>query len=165
MLLIGIPIGAVLAFGEEYGWRGYLLPKLLSLGEVKASLLVAAIWAPWHLPVLLAGLNYPGKSIPVVMVVFGMSTVVLSLLHTRFFVASGMSVFVVSVLHGSLNTLSDGITDSSHIAGNPLLISGGGLIATGLLTIAVVGAYVARRLRRRVADDSRGSGNQMGMAA
>jgi membrane protease YdiL (CAAX protease family) len=30
--------------GEEYGWRGYLLPRLLSLGEIRATLLVALIW-------------------------------------------------------------------------------------------------------------------------
>jgi hypothetical protein len=148
MLLIGIPIGTALAFGEEYGWRGYLLPKLLPLGDLKASFVVALIWAPWHLPVLLAGLNYPGRSIPLVLAVFGLSTVALSLLHTRFFVAAGMSVMVASVLHGSLNTLSDNITDSSHIAGNPLLISGGGIIATGMVAIAVLGAYVVSRIRR-----------------
>ena len=31
-------------FGEEYGWRGYLLPRLLPLGELRASLLVGVIW-------------------------------------------------------------------------------------------------------------------------
>jgi uncharacterized protein len=165
MLLVGIPISTALAFGEEYGWRGYLLPKLLPLGEVKASLLIALIWAPWHLPVLLAGLNYPGKSIPVVIAVFGLSTVMLSLLHTRFFVASGMSVLVVSVLHGSLNTLSDGITDSSHIAGNPLLISGGGIIATGLVAIVVLGSYVVRRMRRGSPATGTEPTQQVGMAA
>jgi membrane protease YdiL (CAAX protease family) len=30
--------------GEEYGWRGYLLPRLLPLGEVRATLLVGLIW-------------------------------------------------------------------------------------------------------------------------
>jgi membrane protease YdiL (CAAX protease family) len=42
-LISGVTIGAVFAFGEEYGWRGYLLPKLLPLGEFRASLLVGVI--------------------------------------------------------------------------------------------------------------------------
>jgi uncharacterized protein len=46
---------SVLARGEEYGWRGYLLPRLLPLGEVKASIILALIWAPWHLPSCWAG--------------------------------------------------------------------------------------------------------------
>jgi membrane protease YdiL (CAAX protease family) len=36
-------------------WRGYLLPRLLPLGEIKATLIVAIIWAMWHLPILLIG--------------------------------------------------------------------------------------------------------------
>jgi membrane protease YdiL (CAAX protease family) len=42
----GLAFAALPAFGEEYGWRGYLLRKLLPLGEVKAALIVGAIWAP-----------------------------------------------------------------------------------------------------------------------
>jgi uncharacterized protein len=49
LLLINTPISAVLTLGEEYGWRGYLLPKLLPLGEFRASVIIALIWAPWHL--------------------------------------------------------------------------------------------------------------------
>ena len=39
------------SLGEQIRWRGYLLPKLLSLGRTRALLLVGVIWAPWH-PVL-----------------------------------------------------------------------------------------------------------------
>ncbi len=46
LALIALTFGSVLTFGEEYGWRGYLLPKLLPLGEVKAAVVVGLIWAP-----------------------------------------------------------------------------------------------------------------------
>jgi uncharacterized protein len=37
--------------GEETGWRGYLLPKLLErTGPVRASLALGLVWALWHLP-------------------------------------------------------------------------------------------------------------------
>ncbi|HSF82325.1 MAG TPA: CPBP family intramembrane glutamic endopeptidase [Anaerolineales bacterium] len=52
-------IGLFLAcFGEEFGWRAYLLPKLMPLGPRKAVLLVAAIWGVWHWPAILTGFNY-----------------------------------------------------------------------------------------------------------
>jgi membrane protease YdiL (CAAX protease family) len=46
-------------FGEEWGWRGYLLPHLLPLGQWPALLLTGAIWGFWHAPLILLGFNYP----------------------------------------------------------------------------------------------------------
>jgi membrane protease YdiL (CAAX protease family) len=53
------PVVNVLAtFGEEFGWRAYLLPKLLPLGWRKASLLIGLIWGVWHWPVIFMGYEY-----------------------------------------------------------------------------------------------------------
>jgi membrane protease YdiL (CAAX protease family) len=147
LTFVGVPIGAALTFGEEFGWRGYLLPKLLPLGEVKAALIVGLIWGPWHLPVLIVGLNYPGQPIIAVLAVFFGSAVVLSLLHTRFYVASGYSLVAVSLLHGSLNTFSDRLTDPDHLSGNPLIVSGGGVIVSALIAVGIFMTY--RVLARR----------------
>jgi membrane protease YdiL (CAAX protease family) len=51
-------LGIYMMFGEEFGWRGYLQQKLMPLGPRKAMLLVGAIWAVWHWPAILLGLNY-----------------------------------------------------------------------------------------------------------
>jgi uncharacterized protein len=149
LLLVGVPIGAILAFGEEFGWRGYLLPRLLPLGERKASVIVGLIWAAWHLPVLLAGLNYPGENVLLIVGVFTLSAVVLSEVHTRMFVASGGSVLVVAFLHGSLNTFSDRFTDPAHLSGNPLLVSGGGLLGIGIMAAVVAIAYAVKERTSR----------------
>jgi uncharacterized protein len=141
LTLAGVPIGAALAFGEEFGWRGYLLPKLLPLGEVKAAVIVGLIWGPWHLPVLIAGLNYPGELIIAALAVFFLSAMLLSLLHTRFYVASGYSLIAVSLLHGSLNTFSDRLTDQAHLSGNPLIVGGGGVIASALIAVGIFITY------------------------
>ncbi|HEX5906587.1 MAG TPA: CPBP family intramembrane glutamic endopeptidase [Propionibacteriaceae bacterium] len=143
----GVPISSALAFGEEFGWRGYLLPKLLPLGEVKAAVIVGLIWGPWHLPVLIAGLNYPGELIITVLAVFFLSAMLLSLLHTRFYVASGYSLIAVSLLHGSLNAFGDRLTDQGHLSGNPLIVSSGGVIASALIALGIVITY--RVLARR----------------
>jgi membrane protease YdiL (CAAX protease family) len=151
LTFVGVPVGAALAFGEEFGWRGYLLPKLLPMGEVKAAIIVGLIWGPWHLPVLIVGLNYPGQSILAVLVVFVLSATLLSLLHARFFVASGGSLLAVSLLHGSLNTFSDRLTDQNHLSGDPFIVSAGGLIASALLAAGLFIAYrvLARRKSSR----------------
>jgi uncharacterized protein len=147
LTFVGVPIGTLLAFGEEFGWRGYLLPKLLPLGEVKAALIVGLIWGPWHLPVLIVGLNYPRQPIIAVLAVFLLSATLLSFLHTRFYVASGYSLIAVALLHGSLNTFSDRLTDQNHLSGNPLIVSAGGLIASALLAAGMFITY--RVLARR----------------
>ncbi|RKQ14599.1 type II CAAX endopeptidase family protein [Ureibacillus endophyticus] len=46
------------SLGEELGWRGYLLPKLITFGWKKAVLLTGFIHAIFHIPLMLAGLYH-----------------------------------------------------------------------------------------------------------
>lgn len=49
----------VTCFGEEWGWRGYLLPKLArNLPTVPTLLLSGVIWGLWHAPLTIIGHNY-----------------------------------------------------------------------------------------------------------
>ena len=43
LMVIALPV-TLFTFGEEYGWRGYLLPRLLPLGEIRASVLIGGMW-------------------------------------------------------------------------------------------------------------------------
>lgn len=45
--------------GEELGWRGFALPRLLAIMEARwAALTLGAVWALWHLPAFfLSGLS------------------------------------------------------------------------------------------------------------
>jgi uncharacterized protein len=106
LMVIALPI-TLFTFGEEYGWRGYLLPRLLPLGEIRASVLIGVIWGVWHLPLLLAGLNYPGGNVWLAIIVFIFVTVALSFTYTWFYVASSGSVLVAAVFHASTNQFSD----------------------------------------------------------
>ncbi len=53
------------AFGEEWGWRGYMMPKLMELMPKPLAVLVGGVlWGLWHAPLTVAGHNfgvdYPG---------------------------------------------------------------------------------------------------------
>lgn len=53
-------INLIPALGEELGWRGWLLPRLMPLGTLPALLISGVIWGLWHAPLVLLGYNYPG---------------------------------------------------------------------------------------------------------
>ena len=53
-VLPGIAVFFVFAIFEEFGWRGYLVPKLASLGinVYLGYAITAVVWASWHLPII-----------------------------------------------------------------------------------------------------------------
>ena len=49
----------VTCFGEEWGWRGYLLPKVSKhFSTVPTLLITGIIWGLWHAPLTIIGHNY-----------------------------------------------------------------------------------------------------------
>jgi len=54
--------------GEEIGWRGFALPKLLEThSALAASLILGSVWAVWHLPLILVGdFTAHGSIMPVI---------------------------------------------------------------------------------------------------
>lgn len=47
------------AFGEEWGWRGYMMPKLTELvGKPMAIIVGGILWGLWHAPLTIAGHNF-----------------------------------------------------------------------------------------------------------
>jgi len=143
LLVIALPV-TLFTFGEEYGWRGYLLPRLLPLGEIRASVMLGMIWGLWHLPLLLAGLNYPGVNVFLAIIIFTFVTVALSFTYTWFYVASSGSVLVAAVFHASTNQFGDTFWVPPLLSGAnpfaPSLVS-----AVLIMTLAVVVYRVFRR--------------------
>jgi membrane protease YdiL (CAAX protease family) len=146
LALNALTLNMMFAFGEEYGWRGYLLPKLLPLGEVRAAVIVGVIWALWHTPLLIAGLNYPDVNPWIGVALFVPTAVLMSLLFTRLYVAAGGSVLVVTLLHGSLNAYGDGLGTTKRFATHhhTLLTSPGGAIAIVIFAVIAASVYWIR---------------------
>ncbi|MGH2581968.1 MAG: CPBP family intramembrane glutamic endopeptidase [Anaerolineales bacterium] len=57
-ILLSPLVNGLFTFGEEFGWRAYLQPKLMVLGFRKAMLVMGVIWGVWHWPVIAMGHNY-----------------------------------------------------------------------------------------------------------
>lgn len=51
--------GIILGFGEEFGWRAYLTPKLEEIMPFPAAITVSGIiWGLWHAPLIVCGHNF-----------------------------------------------------------------------------------------------------------
>lgn len=95
---------AMMLFGggqEEFGWRGYALPKLeRDLGYWKANILLGTIWAVWHLPLWFI----PGTSQQLMHFVgFMMLTIGYSFLFSWFRKLAGEKPFSGIYVHGLAN--------------------------------------------------------------
>jgi uncharacterized protein len=97
-------INVLFALGEELGWRGFLLPHLMPLGQWKAILVSGIIWGIWHAPAIVQGHNYPGYPILGIfmMIVFCVLLgVILSWLYLN-----THSPWVAALGHGSINAVA-----------------------------------------------------------
>jgi membrane protease YdiL (CAAX protease family) len=127
----------VLVAGEEIGWRGFALPRLLArLGPWTASVTVGLLWAMWHLPLFyMAGMPQSGTPfLPYIIYVIGLS-MILTFLGTR----TGGSVVIATVFHGAVNTF--GIVNGGATA---LQRGWGNALSYGVVALAL-GAVAWRR--------------------
>ena len=61
-----VVVSCVLAFGEEVGWRGYLLPQLrVRHGFLTANAIVLVVWIVYHVPIILLPGYYSNPDIPI----------------------------------------------------------------------------------------------------
>ncbi|HKJ59870.1 MAG TPA: CPBP family intramembrane glutamic endopeptidase [Halobacteriales archaeon] len=153
-ILLAPLINSLFAFGEEFGWRGYLLPKLLPLGERRAALAVGVVWGVWHWPIIAMrynyGSNYPGAPWLglLAMVWFSVATgVFLDWVTLR-----GASVWPAAIGHAAINGIAG--LGLFFVEGNPLLVLGPaptGVVASIAWTLLAVWIVLdPERLRSRL---------------
>jgi uncharacterized protein len=131
---------SIFAFGEEYGWRGFLLPKLLPLGRTRAHLIGGVIWGLWHAPLVLMGFNYPG--FPWIGVVMMCALTTLLGIFESEWTLKYNSVLLASFIHGAFNAQAYGIWRVIVPGAQPLLGGLGGLV--GLAGVAMLAAWGLR---------------------
>ena len=159
MLLVQLPVAVFLApalnivttFGEEWGWRGYLVPKVSErLGIVPTLLVTGVIWGLWHAPLTAIGhnygMNYPGWPFAGIaaMCVF---CIVVGIFLTYVTVRTG-SCLAAAIGHGAINGFLSAVLLFSATGGNPFV----GPLATGAIggsAFVVVAALMLWDLHRR----------------
>jgi len=138
-LIAGYTINAIFAFGEELGWRGYLLRALQDKRFLLVSLIIGIVWGVWHFPLILLGHNYPQHPVAGVgmMVIF---CILLTPMMIYIVLKSG-SVITAAIFHGVLNAIS-GISLMFLTGGNDLTNGLTGLAGFIVLLLANVAFYL-----------------------
>ena len=100
-----VPIGLLIwllgALPEEYGWRGYALPRLLEkFDPLAASLILGLAWGIWHLP-----LHFISSSTQYVIPIweYVLQTVLLTVIYTWLYRGTGGSILITGLFHGMGN--------------------------------------------------------------
>lgn len=128
----------VMVVGEEIGWRGFALPRLLArFGPWSASAILGALWALWHLPLFyLAGMPQFGNPfLPYVGY-----TIALSIILTFLAQNTRGSVVIATLFHGAVNTLG-----FVNAGANPTQKGWGNAVSYGLVALIVGAAAWNRR--------------------
>ena len=119
--------------GEETGWRGFALPHLQkNRSAASATLILAMLWATWHLPAFLFRDTYVELGLfgfPMFAIMMIFSTMVFTWLYN----STQGSVFIVIIFHAVFNWLS--------------VSEAGGQFAVSLMSAPLVlwALYVPRR--------------------
>jgi uncharacterized protein len=137
--VVGVIIASILSFFEEVGWRAWLLPRLMArMGVRRAVVVTAAIWAVWHVPFQLSGVQH----------IEGVSPMTLALTFPFGIFATGLiigwlwlrteSIWIVSLAHGALNSWGQYAFKYMQFVKAPDSVVGG----AGLLAVLILGTLL-----------------------
>lgn len=103
-MLVGLPLTLVRdtgPFGEEFGWRGFALPRLLQqTSPLRAAIVLGIVWWAWHLPTFfIRTLSQSTLSIPV----FLANSVALSIIMTWLFQRTQGDLLLMLLVHAAAN--------------------------------------------------------------
>lgn len=90
-----------LTLGEELGWRGFLLPRLLPLDRVRAILVHSVVWGVWHAPLVLIVQDHSNHPVIAVLQMVILSVFVGTFLSWIYFASH--SLIVPALAHGAMN--------------------------------------------------------------
>jgi membrane protease YdiL (CAAX protease family) len=128
----------VLVPGEELGWRGYMLTRLVDAGVRHPILVSALVWYLWHVPLVFAG-AYLSSRTPVVTAVLLLATMLpFAAVSARLRLATG-SIWPPVLLHAGWNALMFELFDPLTTGPDGALWVGeAGVLTAGAMLVAAV---------------------------
>jgi membrane protease YdiL (CAAX protease family) len=138
--VVGLAVVSILAFFEEVGWRAWLLPRLrVRVGARRAVVLTAIVWAAWHVPFQLSGIQHVDGVSPVELAMGAPLAIATAGLVIGWLWLRTESVWLCALAHGAFNNwgqyafkfMNDAPAASADVA-----------LRTGFLALLVVGSLL-----------------------
>jgi len=139
-------VSCLFTLGEEIGWRGYMLTRLIDAGVPRPVLVSGLIWAFWHAPLIISGayvVNSGGSKL-LGLAGFVVTVVSLAFVIARVRLETG-SIWPAVVLHASWNSVIQNAFD--HASAGPgagIWLGEGGALVAGVAVIATTLAWRGR---------------------
>jgi len=105
-------IGSLFTLGEEFGWQGYLLQKLMrKYGLNRGLIVLGVVWGYWHLPIVLMGFSFPNHPVLGALILMPLSTIFIGIFQVWLYLRS-KSIWMPMFAHAAANLTA------------PILVSG-----------------------------------------
>ncbi len=141
--------------------RGYLQPRLMSLGRSRALLLVGLVWATWHMPLifLAPAIDFPTGNLLLFFPLFYGTIVAASFIYGYLRIYTG-SVWPASIAHSVHNAAWSILGAFTLITASPVLVNVYLVGDFGILILigAVIGAIWVGRYLRSGMDEAQDAG-------
>lgn len=123
-IFLGGVLNCITCFGEEWGWRGYLLPKMKEKMPMLPMLFVTGIiWGLWHAPLTCMGHNYGvgylGYPVTGILAMCGFC-IVMGIIFSYITLRSGSCIPAI-LAHGALNSIASTGIYFTIDGGNPFV--------------------------------------------
>lgn len=142
---------------EEFGWRGYLAPKVyqFELNAFVAHAVVGVLWGAWHIPYFLTFWSHSMQNVPLFVLCFFLGAIANSIVYGEIRMQTD-SVWPAFLMHAVSNAVNNTLLLEGFVkmaSGKELLVSPGieGILGIVFLTLTGVGIYLLRRKRTTVA--------------
>lgn len=152
MVVVVFMVGLIVPLMEEYGWRGYLQPRLRRRwNAVSVGLAVGVAWWGWHVPLFwIEGTSLHSwgliTGVPLGLVSYAVSVIALSMLFTLMYENTEGTLLLAFLLHTSVNVSADLFSSAYREMGEtpPLLWTVLAITAAGWAAV-----WMLRRSSRR----------------
>lgn len=156
-IIVAIFINMIILIGEEYGWRGYLLPELTEKhGKIKATVFVGLVWALFHVPVVYLSAKASGMSDPllVCLIQAGCAFVFSFAFSYCYYLSKNLiPVLLMHSIWNEINTLVLGNISSNKqgfLHGNLLYINGEGIVGLVIGALMVLWFIALFRKEKKI---------------